>query len=142
MAEKMTEKQLRKQVIQYLHSLAAFSVENVLSPGAPDICCVAGWIELKIGKIRVSVNRIDVDVRPAQRAWHHRWRQHGGRSWFLTDVGAVWYVHDGLWASTNLGETPYEKFVEEAEFALGIKHRSFLADQFVEKVNKGWNSRS
>lgn len=138
----MSEKHLRKRVVELLHPLAGFSVENALSPGAPDVCCVVGWIELKLGYVRIHDNHVIQEVRPAQRAWHHKWRSRGGRSWFLTDVGGIWYLHDGMWGSKNLGETPYEAFQENCIFMLRKNERLMLVDFLTREVTRGWTNSS
>ncbi len=94
---------MRSRVIQLLKPLFAFPVENSLRSGSPDVCCVAGWLELKVAYRQNGI--IPVDLRTTQRLWLRQWRRHGGRAWTLTMLGQSWHLHDGLWSVENLGST-------------------------------------
>lgn len=106
----LTEAEFRSVVVRQLASLYAFPVENAVDVGTPDVCCTAGWIELKLATMpRRRDSRVVVNLRPAQRLWLRRWREFGGFAWTLTLVDDhVWLLHDGLWAAMHLGEVDRE----------------------------------
>lgn len=101
----MTEAEVRSCVVSMLRPLSAFAVENAVHDGCPDVCCVAGWIELKLARWPTRHSSVvQVDLRPSQRVWLKRWRMLRGRAWTLTVVSDQdWLLHDGAWASDNLG---------------------------------------
>ncbi len=116
------EAEFRKIVVKMLLPIFAFPVENELThdnaEGCPDICTIAGWLELKVAELpKRGTTRVAVDLRPAQRIWLRKWRRHGGRAWTLTfvdtapgpisirDPGWLWLLHDGAWSCDHLGES-------------------------------------
>lgn len=99
----MREKDFRKKIVAMLRPLRAFSVENGVHDGCPDVCCVAGWLELKVARSPVySTTPVNVGLRPAQAVWLKGWRYHGGRAWtlLLLDNYHV-MLHDGIWAAKH-----------------------------------------
>lgn len=106
---------MRKIVVELLRPLAAFSVENGALDGTPDVCCTAGFIELKVvrGDFQ-SQEIVPIDLRNSQRVWHRKWRLHGGKSYVLTLMGTTWLLHDGFWASTYLGNVRERELVDRA----------------------------
>lgn len=110
------ENAYRSLIVAELKPLLAFPVENAASVGAPDICCVAGWIELKLAGRRVAsfTGVVSVDVRPAQRLWMRSWRAAGGPGWYLTYVMKTWMLHDGAWGAENLGRVSHAALVTNA----------------------------
>lgn len=99
----MLEKEFRSKIVAVLKPLRAFAVENDVHDGTPDVCCLAGWIELKVATSPARpTTRVDVGLRPAQAVWLQGWRRQGGRAWgmiLLDDTNVL--LHDGMWASEN-----------------------------------------
>lgn len=112
----MSEKYLRKRVVQLLKPLRAFAVENAVGvDGVPDVCCLTGWIELKLANLPTRAStRVSVDLRPAQRVWLRNWREGGGRAFTLTVIDQTWYLHDGAWSAKYLGEVPIADLIAYA----------------------------
>jgi hypothetical protein len=117
----VTERGLRSRVIKHLETLGAFAVENGAGVGAPDVCTVVGWIELKLAKLPVGDKTpVRVDLRPAQRIWLRRWATFGGVASVLTGVSGrrgheylspsdtLWLLHPGSWACEFLGKAGVE----------------------------------
>lgn len=111
----MQETSVRRKVISLLSPLNAFAVENPVCPGTPDVCCVAGWLELKVTKWpRRADSRVVVDLRNEQKIWLRKWRKHGGRAWTFTVIEPVigdfadrldeCFLHDASWSADYLGE--------------------------------------
>lgn len=106
---------LRSEIVKMLRPLRAFPIENNADVGTPDICCIAGFIELKLGTRPVShQSRVVVDVRNAQKIWMSNWCRAGGKAWFLTIVDRLWLVHDGLWGADFLGKVTETTLKENA----------------------------
>jgi hypothetical protein len=99
----MLEKEFRSKIVAALKPLRAFAVENDVHDGTPDVCCLAGWIELKVGTCPVrSTTRVDLGLRQAQAVWLRGWRRQGGRAWGMVLLNdEVVLLHDGLWAAEN-----------------------------------------
>jgi hypothetical protein len=112
----MLEGEFRRKVVQTLRPLRAFAIENEIGVGTPDVCCVTGWLELKVASRPVRASSpVRVKRRPTQATWHRMWRMHGGRSWTLTllDVEHA-ILHDGYWSATNLGFVNAETLLSHA----------------------------
>lgn len=91
-----SEAQYRSKVVRWLAPLLAFPVENSAHPGAPDICTLAGWIEMKRAFVPADPSEIvPIEVRPNQLRWAKSWKKHGGRSFVLVvcDTGQ-WLLFD------------------------------------------------
>jgi hypothetical protein len=101
---------MRRRVIEMLRPIGAFAVENSACDGTPDVCTVAGWIELKIASwpARES-SRVVVDVRLAQGLWLKRWARHGGRAWTLLRIDEWWFLHDARWSCDHLGNVTQDE---------------------------------
>lgn len=102
----VTEKQMRRLVVDMLHPLAAFPLENMIGAGMADVACTLGWIELKVGNRPAKLDtNVTFTMRPAQRVWHREWRRKGGKSWTLSylhergDRHNLWMLHDGAWSA-------------------------------------------
>lgn len=102
----MRESRFRKIVLELLRPLAAMAVENGALDGTPDVCCTAGWIELKCAS-----RPVDIDLRKSQRIWLRKWRVHGGKAWTLTYMEGTWMLHDGHWSADNLGADVSRQFL-------------------------------
>jgi hypothetical protein len=117
----MNEKKFRSVVVELLKDDGAFPVEDAVHVGVPDICCVHGWLELKIARRPKRANTcVRVDLRPAQRIWLRRWSYARGKAWTLTAVDDDWFLHDGLWASEFLGNTTEEEMRQHASAVWSI----------------------
>ena len=112
----MSEKRFRRQVIDTLRPLDAFAVENAVHDGTPDVCCTAGWLELKVAEVPYrDETRVAIGLRPAQVVWLRRWRLHGGRAWGLIALGnGHILLHDGHWASEHYDKANYAALVSGA----------------------------
>lgn len=73
-------------------------VENVISPGHPDVDYTHGNIELKALEafpIRPTTKVAVPEFSGEQAGWlANRW-QSGGLSWLMVRVGRAWYLFDG-----------------------------------------------
>jgi hypothetical protein len=99
----MRESHVRRVVIEILRPLAAFAVESSTSVGQPDVCCAAGWIELKVAsRPERHATAVVFGLRSTQRVWLRRWTRSGGRAWTLCVLDATWFLHDGAWAADHL----------------------------------------
>jgi hypothetical protein len=104
------ESAARKLVVEILQPLAGFAVENAVGVGQPDVCCTAGWLELKVAERPARPgHRVVPGLRSTQRVWMRRWTRSGGRAWVLTrltdagvDTGLCWLLHDGEWAAEHM----------------------------------------
>lgn len=115
----LLEKSLRSKIVELLSSLLAFPVENSVASCMPDVCCVLGWIETKIGRMPINQTAIvDVLVRDGQREWLTNWRRAGARAWTITQISPAGeiYLHDAMWSGPNLGRVSRREF-EHASIA-------------------------
>ena len=120
----MKENEWRSLIVKELAPLLAFPVETGgVRSGIPDICCLCGWIELKLADTTVGYdgNVLRVDVGNAQRIWMKNWRTSGGPGWFLTRVqierlrdSSYWMLHDGAWGAEYLGRVSKKKALDAA----------------------------
>lgn len=85
----MSEHLMRREVVKALQPLDAFSVENPVYPGTPDVNYVEGWLELKYADKwpeRPSTPLKLPHFTPQQRIWLlRRWRA-GGNAFLLLHV--------------------------------------------------------
>lgn len=132
----MRESDLRSRVVRMLRPLHAFAVENVVHDGCPDVCCVSGWIELKLGEHPArATTPVNFGLRSSQRAWLRRWRMHGGNAWTLCVADDVWYLHDGHWASERLDLAPRAELTDAAIAAWrGVPSGDALVDQVTRRL--------
>lgn len=111
----MAEKDMRATVVGLLREWHAFSVENPVHPGTPDVNCTLGWIELKW--IRSWPKNPDDKVliphfSPQQRIWLlKRWNA-GGSAWLLLNCKREWLIFNGRTAFEFVGKTTYQGLVE------------------------------
>ncbi len=114
----MTEKRMRRRVIEMLRPIGAFAVENSACDGTPDVCTVAGWLELKLASWPSRAGtRVSVDLRIAQGLWLRRWTRHGGRAWTLLRIDEWWFLHDASWSCDHLGKVPEDELRARARRA-------------------------
>lgn len=101
---------MRQRVVRALRPLDAFSVENAMRAGTPDVNFTDGWIELKqIGK---RPGRDETPVRvphftPQQRVFLRRRWHRGGKAFVLLLLDGEWLLFDGCWAARFLGDVNY-----------------------------------
>lgn len=121
----MRESKFRSIVVKLLAPIGAFPVENTVHSGMPDVCCVLGWIELKVAhRPGNSETIVSVDLRPAQRLWLKKWSMIGGAAWTLTLLGDTWFLHSAKWAHSLLGRVN-EKEMKEKAIAVWTEPPSF-----------------
>lgn len=102
---------MRPRVVRALRPLDAWSVENTIGEGTPDVNFTDGWIELKqIGKrpVRketpVRVHHFTTEQRvKLRRRWHK-----GGKAFVLLLLDGEWLLFDGCWAARFLGDVNYD----------------------------------
>lgn len=102
----MSERAQRQNVVRWLRSLDAHSVENRVGAGTPDVNYVEGWIELKWRQRWPA--RADTVVEVAhfnqeQRIWLERRWKAGGAAWLLLQVGQQWLLFAGDVAAAIVG---------------------------------------
>lgn len=96
------ESKVRSDLVAALAPLLAFPVENTAHVGCPDVCCLLGWIEIKLADRPVRTDtRVSVVVRPAQRLWMRNWGTQRGHCWWLTRLRGrglddLWTLHSGV----------------------------------------------
>lgn len=131
------ESKIRSDVVAALKSVQAFPVENTAHVGCPDVCCLLGWIEIKlVTRPARDETRVSVVVRPAQRLWMRNWWNQRGNCWWLTRLRGdgmrdMWMLHEGaagadhlgrdwttmqmrakaIWGYTEYEQTPYERLL-------------------------------
>ena len=115
----MKESKFRSKVVERLRSLLAFSVENYVADGVPDVCCTLGWIETKIAGPPRTNGDIPIHIRPAQKIWLKNWRNAGCAAWVLTHydnegVHDIWLLHDPIWACENYGHADLDALSKSA----------------------------
>jgi len=112
----MSEKQLRRVVVNMLSPLDAVAVENPAYPGTPDVNFVEGWIELKVAERwppQGGILRLE-HFTQHQRVWLlRRWRR-GGRALLLLRVGREWLLFDGETAAKIVGRADKNKLLASA----------------------------
>lgn len=121
----MREKRMRQLIVRMLQPIGAFAVENFAHDGTPDVCTVAGWIELKVGSWPSRAgSRVRIELRTAQGIWMRRWIRHGGKAWTLSLVDqssvnaprleSAWFLHNAEWAHDHLGNVTEEEMKQQA----------------------------
>jgi hypothetical protein len=115
------ESKVRSDIVAILKPLLAFPVENTAAVGCPDVCCLLGWVEVKLAERPVRHDtRVDVAVRPAQRLWMRAWSKHGGHCWWLTrlrggtDLADLWTLHIGGVGADHLGHWTERQMIQHA----------------------------
>lgn len=108
----MSEKQMRRKVVQILKPLDAQSVENLCAAGMPDVNYCWGWIELK--KLPAWPKREDTIVRidhftQQQRIWLLRRWQMSRNAWLLVQIEQDWMIFDGKTAAQHVGKSYNKK---------------------------------
>lgn len=104
----MTEKLLYQTLVNKLPGFTWMRIETSTMSGVPDInffhheTKVEGWLELKIGPIR---------LRPAQVAWHHRAVKEGRKAFVLSKKADVYELYQAV-KCQQWGDTKYFKIVE------------------------------
>lgn len=130
----MSEKSERSRVIAALAPLRAFSVENRVNPGTPDVAHLHGWIELKQiedwPKRPSTMVRID-HYTPEQRLFLRRWWEAGGLCHLLLRVEATdeWLLFEGHKADL-IGACTQEELMANyiSYYVGGVMEDSLLSD--------------
>lgn len=103
------EKNQRQRVIKALATLHAFSVENMVHPGTPDVAFVGGWLECKCCKEwprRGGVLKGEVDRKHftnQQRLFCRTWRRKLGFHSIFLQVADDWMLLEPVAAADHLG---------------------------------------
>lgn len=102
---------MREKVVRALRPLDAFSVENVVRAGTPDVNFTDGWIELK--QLDKKPMRAETTVRlqhftPQQRVFLRRRWHKGGKAFLLLLLEGEWMLFDGCWAARFVGNVNYD----------------------------------
>lgn len=123
----MLEKEFRSKIVSALKPLRAFAVENDVHDGTPDVCCLAGWLELKVSNTPSRVTtKVAVKRRPSQSVWLKGWRRQGGRAWGLILLDdTVVMLHDGLWAAEYYDFSTKQEMVVNALLIEKLQHPMF-----------------
>jgi hypothetical protein len=104
---------MRKRTVRILKPLDAFSVENGVGAGTPDVNYVDGWLELKSlegwpedGPLRVPHFTVQ------QRLWlRKRWLK-GGEVYMLLKVADDWLLLNGWDAAAIVGKATRAQLIE------------------------------
>lgn len=94
-------------------------IENMLTPGTPDVNYTEGWIELKqLRHWPPKGQPVKIyHYTPEQRVWALRRAKRNGRVFMLIRVGErEWVLLDGKWAAQNIGKVTKTKVLEHALF--------------------------
>jgi len=125
----LNEKTVTQWIVSSLrdHGAEVQRIEDSLSVGIPDINVCAGgvetWIEVKYKKaFPVRANTpIKMGLRPAQLVWAHRRNKQGGRSWILSRIEDVIFLHKGMEQEIFDG-MPAELFKSSSTFGVPVRH--------------------
>ena len=136
----MSEKLMRKMIVDALRPLHAVSIENGVGVGTPDVNCAAGWIELK--ECDAWPVRPDTPLRvpcfsPEQKIWLMKRYNAGGTAWLLLKVGADFLLFSGAVAAEHLGISTRAELIELADAAW---LDGFDKEGFLEIVGRGPNA--
>lgn len=114
----MSEKVVRRWVIEALRPLHAVPVENPAFPGTPDVAHALGFIELKhhAGFVRDNPKRVlkISTYTTQQRLWARQHYMAGGDCKMLLQVGRRTLLLEGITAAVLIGEATLERLYEEA----------------------------
>lgn len=103
------EKNQRQRVIRALAPLHAFSVENTVNPGTPDIFFIGGTLETKCVKAwprKDGILKGEVDRKHftnQQRLFCRTWRRKQGFHSICLQVAQDWFLIEAVAAADHLG---------------------------------------
>jgi len=105
---------MRQRLVDALRPLDAFSVENRVGPGTPDINFIGGWMECKWlrswPKQVATPVRLDHPLTSEQKAWLRRRWSRGQPTWVMLQANRTeWLLFDGITAVKYLGEATREE---------------------------------
>lgn len=138
----MSEKVLRRWVVDALRPLHAFAVENPVNPGTPDVECTLCWIELKHveeAPVRVDTVLAVPHYTPQQRFWARQRNIAGGCSFMLIQVSSEFLLFRGEDAAHYVGYYPLQ-FLRERALVLWKTKPS--PSQFLNSIislHRSWN---
>lgn len=92
----MSERLMRQRVVHALASLDAFSVENRVYPGTPDVNYIDGWLELKWLKDWPKRENSPVIIKhltQQQKIWMLRRSRKGGKAHLVIQCRSQWLVY-------------------------------------------------
>lgn len=135
------ENSYRSDIVAGLAPLLAFPVENSVDVGTPDICCLAGWVELKI--VRTVPARqgsvLHVRIENSQRIWMRNWCRHGGPGWWLVGIIAhshkLWLLIKGGWGADSLDFTTLDAICANA-YQVQNDHGLINYEALIHKLTK------
>lgn len=113
------EKNQRQRVIKALAPLHAFSVENMVHPGTPDVAFVGGWLECKCVKEwprRGGILKGEVDRKHftnQQRLFCRTWSRKQGFHSICLQVGDDWFLIEPVRAADHLGIDWTEQYIRD-----------------------------
>jgi len=129
----LSEQTMRQRVIGILKELDAFSVENIVRPGTPDINFIPGWLELKwlrewpgnADKSPVLIPHFTLQ----QRSFLRQRSRAEGSCWVLLQVGREWILLDGWIAAKWLGKATRKELIRMSTkyWGQGLKDKELLA---------------
>ena len=105
----MSEQEQRQRVVKALRRLDAFSVENHVGVGTPDVNYLHGWVELKCldkwPKRPGTPVKLHHDLTLEQRIWLKRRWAAGGEAYVILQVQKTqdWLLFDGPTAARLIG---------------------------------------
>jgi hypothetical protein len=111
----MSEQGMRQKVVKLLSELGAFSVENPIRPGTPDVNYIEGWIELKwLRRYPRNYKESPILIEhftPQQRIWLRKRWEKGGAAYLLLQVKKEWFLFTGKTASKMVGRSTYQELI-------------------------------
>lgn len=129
------EKSMRKTLVRILKPLHAFSIENGVGLGTPDVGFAGGWIECKSLD---APAKPDTPIRaehftPQQKIWLTKHWAAGGVALMMAKVGPWWILLDAPTAVELVGKVPLGKLIDECINAWqSTPDRETLVDQLRE----------
>jgi len=114
----MSEKVMRKAVVEVLAPLRGFAVENLCKPGTPDVFYIGGCIECKQSddwpKRAGTKVKFKAEFTKLQRIFLKRWCTQGGMGFVLVQVRQEWLLFWGTVAANLLGELTRQQMYDES----------------------------
>lgn len=115
----MSESYQRGVVCRALRALDAWSVENPVKAGTPDVNYIGGWIELKcLDKWPTRANtivRVKHFTKEQRICLKRRWHR-GGDTWLILKIKKEWLLFTGPVAAKYLGFCTRQELYELALF--------------------------
>lgn len=127
----MTEKSMRRRVVDALKPLDAIAVENSAYPGTPDVNYIEGWLELKQLNKWPKRKNTKITIRhftPQQRVWLRRRWIKGGNAFLLLKIQQEWFLFDGATAYGFVGKCTRIDLIQKSlkYWPRGLKDKELL----------------